>query len=60
MKKDKKNQNIWYKLDVSATVYPTLQRRDFSSVYRISVVLKENINPELLQKAVDMTLKSFL
>lgn len=59
MKKDKKNQNIWYKLDVSATVYPTLQRRDFSSVYRISVVLKENINPELLQKAVDMTLPRF-
>ena len=59
MKKDKKNQNIWYKLDVSATVYPTLQRRDFSSVYRISVVLKENINPEILQKAVDMTLPRF-
>lgn len=31
----------WYKLDLSAIVYPTLQRRDFSSVYRLSVVLKE-------------------
>ena len=35
----------WYKLDLSAIVYPTLQRRDFSSVYRLSVVLKEKINP---------------
>ena len=31
----------WYKLDLSAIVYPTLQRRDFSSVYRLSVLLKE-------------------
>ena len=36
-------KDIWYKLDLSATVYPTLQRRDFSSVYRLSVTLKEEI-----------------
>ena len=42
----------WYKLDLSAIVYPTLQRRDFSSVYRLSVLLKEEINPEMLQRAV--------
>ena len=44
----------WYKLDLSAIVYPTLQRRDFSSVYRLSVLLKEDIQPEVLQQAVDM------
>lgn len=49
----------WYPLDLSAIVYPTLQRKDFSSVYRLSVVLKEEINPELLQKAVDLTLPRF-
>lgn len=49
----------WYKLDLSAIVYPTLQRRDFSSVYRISVVLKEEIQPDVLQKAVDIALKRF-
>lgn len=58
--KQKKNERkIWYKLDLSAIVYPTLQRRDFSSVYRLSVVLKETIQPELLQKAVDIALKRF-
>lgn len=36
-------KKIWYRLDLSAIVYPTLQRRDFSSVYRLSVVLKEPI-----------------
>lgn len=55
----KNKKEIWYKLDLSAIVYPTLQRKDFSSVYRLSVVLKEEINPELLQKALDMTLPRF-
>lgn len=60
MKKDKtSHQNEWYKMDLSAVVYPTLQRRDFSSVYRLSVVLKEKIDPQLLQQAVDITLKRF-
>lgn len=49
----------WYKLDLSAIVYPTLQRSDFSSVYRLSVTLKEAIRPDILQKAVDMALKRF-
>lgn len=49
----------WYKLDLSAIVYPTLQRRDFSSVYRLSVLLKEEVRPDILQKAVDMALPRF-
>lgn len=56
---DRKNKKEWYKLDLSAIVYPTLQRKDFSSVYRLSVVLKEPIQPDILQKAVDMTLPRF-
>ena len=57
--KEKNGRREWYKLDLSAIVYPTLQRRDFSSVYRLSVVLKEEIQPEVLQKALDMTLPRF-
>lgn len=49
----------WYKLDLSAIVYPTLQRRDFSSVYRLSVLLKEEVQPDVLQRALDMTLPRF-
>ncbi|MCI8987127.1 MAG: alcohol acetyltransferase [Lachnospiraceae bacterium] len=52
-------KDVWYKLDLSAIVYPTLQRRDFSSVYRLSVVLKEKIDPVLLQTALDRTLPRF-
>ena len=55
----KNKKEVWYKLDLSAIVYPTLQRKDFSSVYRLSVLLKDEVNPELLQKALDMTLLRF-
>ncbi len=63
MKKEKRIKKpvrtTWYKLDLSAIVYPTLQRRDFSSVYRLSVLLKEPIKPDILQIAVDKTLPRF-
>ena len=52
-------KKIWYKLDLSANVYPTLQRKNFSSLYRLSLSLKETIDPALLQKAVDITLPRF-
>lgn len=59
MKTSANSRSRWYRLDLSAIVYPTLQRRNFSSVYRLSVVLKENIDPAVLQRAVDMTLPRF-
>lgn len=55
----KSKKEVWYKLDLSAIVYPTLQRKDFSSVYRLSVLLKEEVDPAILQKALDMTLSRF-
>lgn len=57
--REKAVKTDWYKLDLSAIVYPTLQRRDFSSVYRLSVVLKEDVDPQVLQQAVDLTLPRF-
>ena len=44
-KRRKAQRRDWYQLDLSAIVYPTLQRRDFSSVYRLSVLLKEEVPP---------------
>ena len=44
---------------IPANVYPTLQRKNFSNVFRLSVVLKEEIDPDTLQKAVDLTLPRF-
>lgn len=56
---EKRPKKDWYKLDLSAIVYPTLQRRDFSAVYRLSVTLKSPVDPELLQRAVDLSMKRF-
>ncbi|MDD2959840.1 MAG: alcohol acetyltransferase [Lachnospiraceae bacterium] len=53
------SRRTWYPLDLSAIVYPTLQRRDFSSLYRLSVLLKEPVRPDILQQAVDIALKRF-
>ena len=54
MGNSKQDKQGWYPLDLSAIVYPTLQRRDFSSVYRLSALLKEDVQPDILQKAVDI------
>lgn len=59
IKLPKHNKKDWYQLDLSAIVYPTLQRKDFSSVYRLSVILKKPIQPDILQQAVDIALKRF-
>lgn len=58
-KRKKAQRRDWYQLDLSAIVYPTLQRRDFSSVYRLSVLLKEEVRPDILQKALDLSLPRF-
>ena len=49
----------WYPLDLSAIVYPTLQRKNFSSVFRLSMDLTEKINPEVMQQAIDLSLPRF-
>ncbi len=59
MSKRTNHKTPWYRLDLSAIVYPTLQRRNFSSVYRLTAVLKEKVEPNLLQRAVDQTLPRF-
>ncbi len=59
MKKRTFVKTPWYRLDLSAIVYPTLQRRNFSSVYRISVLLNKKIDPVILQQAVEQTMPRF-
>lgn len=46
----------WYKLDNAAKIYPAIRKRKWASVFRLSVVMKEPIRPELLQKALDTTI----
>lgn len=46
----------WEKLDNTAHLFPVIADTDMTNVYRISVILKEEIQPETLQKALDLVL----
>lgn len=61
MKKDKKKrENIrWDKLDNTAHLFPVIAGESMTNVYRISVTLSDKIQPEYLQKALDMVLPKF-
>lgn len=44
----------WDKLDNTANLFPVIAGEKMTNTYRISVVLTEEIQPELLQEALDM------
>ena len=46
-------QKNWYRLDTAALIFPAIIRRDWCNVFRVSLCLNEEIDPELLQQAVD-------
>ena len=49
----------WHKLDNTANIFPVISNKNFSSVYRVAVRLNSDIDPALLQKALDETLPLF-
>ena len=50
---------LWYPLDDSAKIYPLSTKHGQMAIFRLSVYLKENIIPELLQMALTFTIKRF-
>ncbi len=49
----------WDKLDNTAHLFPVIAGERMTNVYRISVTLTEMVDPELLQKALDLVLPRF-
>ena len=49
----------WDKLDNTAHLFPSIAGENMTNVYRISVTLKEDIQKEYLQQALDMVLPKF-
>ena len=49
----------WDKLDNTAHIFPVIAGEKMSNVYRLSVFLKEEVEPEKLQLALDMILPQF-
>ena len=49
----------WFRLDDAAKIYPVSMRHGEMSVFRLSVTLKKEVIPELLQMALTFTIKRF-
>ena len=49
----------WEKLDNTAHLFPVIASEQMSNVYRMSVTLKEEVQAELLQQALDIVLPKF-
>lgn len=45
----------WYRLDNAAKLYPAIRSRKWTAIYRISIKLNENVDKQLLQQALDLT-----
>lgn len=56
--RSKKKESIfdpteWYKLDNAAKVYPSSSSNEYSTLFRFAAVMKERVDGEILQQALD-------
>ncbi|MBE6717819.1 MAG: steryl acetyl hydrolase [Ruminococcaceae bacterium] len=49
----------WLRLDNAAKIYPAARRQNWSNVFRLSATLKENVDRDVLAKALDVTVRRF-
>lgn len=47
----------WYRLDNSAKIYPAVMSRNWASMFRVSLTLKEPVDPAVLQAALEDTVR---
>lgn len=45
--------NKWYRLDTAALIFPAIMNKRWSNVFRLSASLKDNIDQQILQEAVN-------
>lgn len=51
--------NKWYRLDNAAKVFPSVSGRKRSNIFRLSITLKEEVDPVILQTALEVTINRF-
>ena len=59
MKNKKEKKLYWRRLDNSAKIFPMSTGKKYSTVFRLSAVLKEDINPKILQQSVKIALEKY-
>lgn len=53
------NKLRWMPLDNAAKIYPAARRHNWSNVFRLSATLTEEIDPVIMQSALDVTVRRF-
>ena len=56
---EKKQPLRWVRLDNAAKIYPAARRKNLSNLFRQSVTLTEDVDVQVLQNALDVTVKRF-
>ncbi len=59
MRYKRKENLMWRRLDNYAKLFPLASTKDYKTVFRISVVLKDEIEPECLEKSLKIALSKF-
>jgi len=54
-----KKPNTWFKLDNAAKIFPGQNTAKWSNIFRYSIVLRETVDPSLLEQALRQTLARF-
>ena len=57
--KHQKRSLRWMRLDNAAKIYPAARRESWSNIYRLSATLTEPVDREILQSALDITVRRF-
>ena len=57
--KDNERKLRWMHLDNSAKIYPAAATSTWNNIYRLSATLKEPVDREILQSALDVTVRRF-
>lgn len=52
-------QRLWYRLDNAALIYPSIQSDRTTTMFRLSMTLKDKINPQELQRSLEAVIHRF-
>ena len=55
----RENQIQWLPLDNAAKIYPAAKRQNWTNVFRLSATLTEEVDPQVLQSALEVTVRRF-
>lgn len=59
MKREDKKRLYWRKLDDQAKVFALASNKKYSSIFRLSVILREKVDADILQRAVESALEKY-